>query len=149
MSWLQYSLVAMVALVPLLVSTGVAAKHFGIKADVIPIYYGVGVTIGILLWILSKSRGHELVIGKPQIFFVILGMTCGVAVNVCFFKALSMAPNPGLPPAIVNGSSAIAFFIMVPLAAMAPKLFQQVQISWKHALGLILVLIGTSLFSFK
>jgi drug/metabolite transporter (DMT)-like permease len=149
MSWLQYSLVAMVALVPLLVSTGVAAKHFGIKADVIPIYYGLGVTIGILFWILSKSRGSELIIAKPHLFFVVLGMTCGVAVNICFFKALAIAPNPGLPPAVINGSSALAFFIVVPLAAFAPKIFQQAQISWRHALGLGLVLIGTSLFSFK
>ncbi len=149
MNWLQYSLVAMVALVPLLVSTGVAVKHFGIKADIIPIYYSLGVVIGIAVWILAKSRGQELTLGKPHLFFLVLGMTCGVVLNVCFYKALAIAPNPGLPPAIVNGSSAVTFFIVVPLAAMAPKFFQQAQISWKHALGLVLVLVGTSLFSFK
>ena len=139
----------MLSLIPVFILTGVVERHLGVKSDVIPFYYCLGTVVGVMIWLLIKSRGQELAPSPGNWLVLILGMTCGVVANIAIFKALAIAPNPGLPVAIVSTNSVFTFFLMVPLAAMWPKIFQQAQISWRHAIGLALIVVGTSLFSFK
>ena len=60
MSWFQLAVIAMLSLIPVFILTGVVERHLGVKSDVIPFYYCLGTVVGVMIWLLIKSRGQEL-----------------------------------------------------------------------------------------
>ena len=141
LGWMEMSLIAVFTIIPSWLSPGFFEKNFGVRPEVFMIWYFVGVVLGSSSFL--TFRGISVI---PSFFACILmlgmGLTFGNITNMLIFAAVPIAPNPGLPPAIVNVSSVCVFIFAFILSRMLPAYFDKVQFDIQHLLGMLVTIGG-------
>jgi drug/metabolite transporter (DMT)-like permease len=138
----------MVVIVPAWLAIGFFASRYQIKSDVFLVWYFGGTIIGTLL------LGG--VLKNPQVFFpspkgvaamLAVGVGLGTIANVFLYKAIAIAPNPGLPIAVVNAASVLVFLASLALARLLPRDFSATKFDLWHLCGIALTLVGIVIIS--
>ncbi|MBI2217664.1 MAG: hypothetical protein HYU51_10235 [Candidatus Rokubacteria bacterium] len=150
MSWLWFSLVAATTLVPVFLSIPYFARNFHVRPDVFTSWYFGGVSIGVALWIALSEGAAALVPGGPRLLLGMLavGVTFGAVANSSLFRAVAVAPNPGLPPVFLYSAASLAVFLAsAALAHRLPRYFSAVSRDLDQLLGILLVMVGLFLIA--
>ena len=109
----------------------------GVQTCALPIFY------------LSAAKGLQAVAPPLAVALGILaiGMVFGAFANGSLFQAVTLAPNPGLPPVVYATSSMFVFLLSALLANALPALFNPVSTELSRLAGLLLVLAGLYLLA--
>jgi hypothetical protein len=112
------------------------------------VWYFGGTALAIALF-LGLARGPSTVLPQiPALLGILaIGMVFGAFANGSLFQAVSLAPNPGLPPVIYATSSVLVFVLSALLANTLPALFNPVSTEPGRVAGLLLVLAGLYLLA--
>jgi len=147
--WLWFSAVATVSVAPVLISIPFFAKHFQVKPEAFTTWYFASVSIGVALWLWVAGRAADLLPGGPgsALGIVLVGLSFGAAANGFLVRAVSVAPNPGLPSVMYSGASVIVFLASAALADRLPRFFDQVNTDLDRFLGILLVIGGVFLIA--
>lgn len=150
-SWFGLSLLGLVLVTPGWLAIAFFGKNFHFRGEVSLIWYGLGMVVGTVLFLLSrKTSGSALVPGMwPVIGLFLIGIVFGSLANMAIFRAVETAPNAGLPVAISNVSSILVFLAAILLARLAPKYFEAATFNPYHLLGIMLALAGITIISLK
>lgn len=141
LGWVGMSLIAMVMIIPSWLGPGFFEKNFHIRPEVFMIWYFVGVVLGSFSFL--TFRGISVVPSFPAWILILgIGLTLGSIVNILLFAAVPIAPNPGLPPAIVNVSSVGIFIAAFLLWRVLPAYFPKVQFDIYHLVGMLVTIGG-------
>ncbi|MCZ7564149.1 MAG: hypothetical protein M5U08_10465 [Burkholderiales bacterium] len=146
--WFAKSIIATAVIVPTFVAIPFFRKNFGVDPLAFVVWYFGGTAVAIALYLLT-TRGPAAVV--PQATAVVgilaIGLTIGAAANGLLFQAVTLAPNPGLPPVIYATSSVFVFLLSALLASALPALFNPVSTDLGRLAGLALVLAGLYLLA--
>ncbi len=145
--WFWFSVVATLCVAPVFVAIPYFGKNFQVTPDIFTAWYFAGVSLGVALWLAWRGRAAELVPARPAalVGIVLVGLILGAAANSSLFRAVSLAPNPGMPPVIYSGASVIVFLGSAVLADRLPRFFTQVNTDLDRFLGILLVIAGVFL----
>lgn len=143
MTWFMRALIAMMCFVPAFVATRVMAKYYGTKPEVSLVFWGVGIVIGVVGWLLLAGRSIELAPTPARLVILAMGITIGALGNIMMFQSVNMAPNPGMAVAVVNTNAVATFLVISILALLLPKVFERGTFSWQQFLYVLLVAAGT------
>lgn len=146
--WFTKSLLATLAIVPSFIAIPFFRRHFGVDPLVFVLWYFGGTALSIALF-LSVGRGLQAIAPPlPALVGILaIGMIFGAFANGSLFQAVSLAPNPGLPPVIYATSSVLVFLLSALLANALPALFNPVSTELSRVAGLLLVLGGLYLLA--
>jgi hypothetical protein len=149
--WFGKSLIAAVLFVVPFISVGFFSRNFSLKPEVILVWYGIGLAFGcfsgtIVFKIVKLS---ELSPTIPLVMVAMVGIFFSAIPNILLYQSLAVAPNPGLPMAVINISAILTFFVTIALANFLPKWFVAAKFDWVHIAGIILIILGASLISLK
>jgi len=146
--WFAKSMIATAVIVPTFVAIPFFRKNFGVDPLAFVVWYFGGTSVAIALFLLA-TRGPAVVVPHPLAVIGILavGLTIGAAANGLLFQAVTLAPNPGLPPVIYATSSVFVFLLSALLASALPALFSPVSTDLGRLAGLALVLAGLYLLA--
>jgi drug/metabolite transporter (DMT)-like permease len=86
---------------------------------------------------------------KSVAAILLIGGTIGAISNILLFRAVTIAPNPGLPVAIVNATSIGVFLAAGLLSKLAPNYFNSEKIDAWSLFGIILTIVGTSIIAIR
>lgn len=151
LGWVGKSIIATLFFVPILIAMGFFGKNFGIKAEVAIICYYAGIILGTLCLALP-SRLLQTQDFKPWgalTALVLMGALLGAMGNILFFNALTEAPNPSLPAAMINLAPGLVLVFSVMLAQWLPQFFVASKLGWHHICGLTLAVVGIVLMSIQ
>ncbi|MBI2039398.1 MAG: hypothetical protein HYT22_03960 [Candidatus Niyogibacteria bacterium] len=147
-SWLWQSVISMLCLIVPWLSIGFFDRNFQVRPDVFLIWYFLGVAATSMFFggapFTAIAPSWKLVGGM-----LFVGLTFGAIANLLIFRAVAVAPNPGLPLAIVNVSSVAVFVISALLARWIPDHFSPVKTDLWSATGVLLTIIGASLIAIR
>lgn len=146
--WFTKSLLATLAIVPSFIAIPFFRRHFGVDPLVFVLWYFGGTALSTALF-LSFGRGLQAIAPPlPALLGILaIGMVFGAFANGSLFQAVSLAPNPGLPPVIYATSSVFVFLLSALLANALPTLFNPVSTELSRVAGLLLVLAGLYLLA--
>ena len=141
LGWVGMSLIAVFTIIPSWLSPGFFEKNFHVRPEVFMIWYFLGVVAGSSSYLTFKGIPviPPLLAG---ILMVGMGYTFGSITNMLIFAAVPIAPNPGLPPALVNVSSVGVFIAAFVLWRVLPAYFPKVQFDIYHLLGMLITIGG-------
>ena len=147
-AWFTKSVLATVAIVPSFIAIPFFRKNFGVDPLVFVVWYFGGTALSIALY-LSAAKGLQAVAPPLAVALGILaiGMVFGAFANGSLFQAVTLAPNPGLPPVVYATSSMFVFLLSALLANALPALFNPVSTELSRLAGLLLVLAGLYLLA--
>ena len=151
LGWFGKSAVAaMLFTIPFL-SVGFLNRNFGLKPEAILVWYAIGLTLGCFGGVITFNtvKLGELSPSWPLLAATIIGALFSALPNILLYQALVMAPNPGLPMAIINISTVFTFFAALALADSLPKWFSAAKFDWIHFGGIVLVAAGVVLLSLR
>jgi hypothetical protein len=141
--WFAKSLLATAAIVPSFIAIPFFRRNLAVDPLVFVIWYFGGTALSIAVYV-CFSRGLQAI--APQLPALIgilaIGMIFGAFANGSLFQAVSVAPNPGLPPVIYATSSVLVFALSALLASTLPAFFSPVTTELTRVAGLLLVLAG-------
>lgn len=142
--WLWLSLLATICVAPVFLIIPYFDRNFQVRPEVFMIWYFVGTSIGVAAWMGLSRRPAALLPNHPGVLLAILsvGLAFGAVANSSLFRAVVVAPNPGMPPAIYSAASVIVFLASALLAGRLPRYFQQVNTDPDRFLGILLVIAG-------
>ena len=146
-TWFGLSLLATMSVSPVFVAIPFFGRHFAVSADVFTAWYFASVSMGVAAWIVFDRGGRALFPTAPAatVGIILVGLLLGSVANTCLFRAVILAPNPGLPPVIYSGASILVFLASVALADRAPRLFRPVTADLDRFAGILLVIVGVFL----
>ncbi len=147
MHWFYQSIAAALLIVPAWLAVGFFQKNFGLRSEIFLVWYMVGVIPGVCFLdgkIFSSSL-PIIVIAST----ILGGLTFGAISNIWIFHAVSAAPNPGLPLALLGITNVLVFVGAAVLGRILPKYFEQAAFDYHHLLGVLLVAAGTALIAIK
>lgn len=149
MAWLWFSAFATLSVTPVFISIPFFARNFHVKPETFTAWYFASVSLGIALWLWLGGRAADLYPGRLRAAFgiVLVGLSFGATANGLLFRAVSVAPNPGLPPVMYSGASVIVFLASAALADRLPRFFDRVNTDMDRFLGILLVGVGVFLIS--
>jgi len=144
-NWLGQSLTATMLLVVAWPAIPFFERNFGIRIETFSTIYFLGIVS--MYAMTSGSKIYGQVIGSTGSIALIfmVGVIFGGIANLLLFRAVAGAPNPGLPVAISCGAAIGTAVVAWGLAKVAPNWFGQVDLNWKVALGIMLMLSGVAL----
>ena len=144
--WLMQSLIAMLLLVPAWISIGFFDRNFQVKSDIFLIWYFMGAAIASAC---LNGLSYEKIVPSCKLASVmmLIGLTFGSAANILLFRAVVIAPNPGLPVAIANVASVGVFLVSLLLCRWLPSYFSTVKIDKWSLLGVGLTIIGSAIIA--
>lgn len=148
-AWLWFSAVATVSVAPVLLSIAFFARHYQVKPEAFTTWYFGSVAVGVALWVWLAGRAADLHPGGTEaaLGIVLVGLSFGAAANAFLIRAVSLAPNPGLPSVMYAGASVIVFFASAALAERLPRFFGRVNTDVDRFLGIVLVIAGMFLIA--
>jgi hypothetical protein len=148
-AWLWFSAAATVSIAPVLLSIAFFARHHQVRPEAFTTWYFGSVALGVALWLSLVGRGADLSPGSAGVAvgIVLVGLTFGAAANAFLVRAISLAPNPGLPSVMYAGASVIVFFASAVLAERLPRFFDRVNTDLDRFVGIVLVLAGMFLIA--
>lgn len=123
------------------------AKNFSLNPDMTIFTWMFGSGVGIVLF--SPHVNVTSLTSQPlQVaVLLVLGVTVGALANIAMGRVALEAPNPALPFAIINASTAIVYGATALLAVVAAKWFGNAEVSMRGCIGIAIVLIGLYLIS--
>ncbi|ELP30255.1 hypothetical protein RBSWK_05853 [Rhodopirellula baltica SWK14] len=123
------------------------AKNFNLNSDLTIFTWMFGSGVGIVLF--SPHVNVTSLTNQPlQVaLLLVLGITVGALANIAMGRVALEAPNPALPFAIINASTAIVYATTALLAVVAAKWFGNAEVSMRGCIGIAIVLIGLYLIS--
>ena len=147
--WIWFAAFATVSVTRVFISIPFFAKNFQVTPETFTAWYFASVSVGIGLWLWLDGRAADLHPGglRAAAGIVLVGLSFGAAANGLLFRAVSLAPNPGLPPVVYSGASVIVFLASAALADRLPRFFAQVNTDLDRFLGILLVLAGAFLIA--
>jgi len=147
-AWFTKSVLATIAIVPSFIAIPFFKKNFGVDPLVFVVWYFGGTSIAIAIF-LGISKGVATVVPQlPALLGILaIGVIFGAFANGSLFQAVSLAPNPGLPPVVYATSSVLVFVLSALLASALPALFNPVSTELTRIAGLLLVLAGLYLLA--
>ena len=148
-AWLWFSACATVSVAPVFIAIPFFAKNFQVKPETFTTWYFASVSTGIALWLWVGGRAADLRPGglRAAVGIVLVGLSFGAAANGLLFRAVSMAPNPGLPSVMYGGASVIVFLVSAALADRLPRFFDRVNTDLDRFVGILLVIAGVFLIA--
>src|SRR3989344_3135608 len=145
-NWLWQSVISMLCLIVPWLSIGFFDRNFQVRPDVFLIWYFLGVAAASALFggvpLTALAPSWKLIGGM-----LFVGLTFGAVANLLIFRAVAVAPNPGLPLAIINVSSVAVFLIAALFARWIPNYFSPVKTDVWSLAGVLLTVIGASLIA--
>ncbi|HEY7678225.1 MAG TPA: hypothetical protein VIG69_14215 [Candidatus Methylomirabilis sp.] len=147
--WLWFSAFATVSVTPVFIAIPFFIKNFLVKPETFTAWYFASVSVGIALWLWLDGRAADLHPGglRAAAGIALVGLSFGAAANGFLFRAVSVAPNPGLPPVMYSGASVIVFLASAALADRLPRFFDRVNTDFDRFLGILLVIAGVFLIA--
>lgn len=141
--WFVKAILATAAIVPAFLAIPFFRKNFGVDPLVFVVWYFGATALSVAIYV-GAQRGVQAVVPPPSALagIVLIGMVFGAFANAALFQAVSLAPNPGLPPVIYATSSVFVFVLSALLAGALPALFNPVSAEPGRIAGLVLVLAG-------
>jgi len=147
-NWLGQSVIAMLCLIPAWLAIGFFDRNYQVRPEVFLIWYFLGVAITSVLF--GGSSLNAIVPSKEIVGAILLiGLTVGAIANILLFRAVIVAPNPGLPVAIANVASVGVFLAAALLSRWLPSYFNSVKTDGWAFLGVVLTVIGASLIAIR
>ncbi len=142
--WKLQSVAAMLLLVPAWLSLSLFERIYGVRGDVTAVWYFLGVVVTGFAYHLANGAGVETLYPSTGIVLMMLlvGVVFGSAANMLAFRATSIAPNAGVPVAIVNMSAVFVFLGALALAKYWPQYFAQNSFDLRQFAGLVLTVAG-------
>jgi hypothetical protein len=123
------------------------AKNFNLNSDLTIFTWMFGSGVGIIFF--SPHVNATSLSAHPlQVTLLLaLGLTVGAFANIAIGRVALEAPNPALPFAIINASTAIVYATTALLAIVAAKWFGNANVSVRGCIGIMIVLVGLYLIS--
>lgn len=147
-NWFGQSLIAMLCLIPAWLAIGFFDRNYQVSPNIFLIWYFLGCIITSILF--GGSPLKAIVPSwKTAGVMLLIGLTIGAIANILIFRAVTSAPNPGLPVAIANVASVGVFLAAGLLSWLAPKYFGYVKTDILAFLGVVLTVIGASLIAIR
>ena len=146
--WLVKSAIATFAVVPVFVAIPYFRRHYGVDPLVYLTWYFAAVALSVAIYLTLAGRAGELA-PKPGIILAIIaiGLTFGAVANGLLFQAVTLSPNPGLPPVVYATSSMVVFVLSAFLASALPQLFVPATSDPARLAGIVLVIAGLFLLA--
>jgi hypothetical protein len=146
--WLAKAALATLAVTPVFVAIPYLKRNHAIDPLVFLAWYFGATAVSVAAFLAIAGRGAELA-PRPLVIaaIVAIGLTLGATANGLLFQAVTLAPNPGLPPVVYATSSMIVFVLSVLLAALFPQLFVTVSSDPVRLSGIALVIAGLFLLA--
>ena len=146
-NWLSQSLISSILLIPGWLAIGFLDRNYQIKPDVFLIWYFPCI---VTFCILFRQAPLKTMIPSFGIICIILliGFIGGVA-NKLIFRAVAIAPNPGLPLIFLNLTNIGVYLVAAPLSRWLPDYFNTVKIDVWTFFGVMLVTIGASIIAIR
>ena len=149
LGWLWFSAFATLSVVPVFIAIPFFARNFQVKPEAFTSWYFASVSVGVAAWLWLAGRGAALPPGGLGAAggIIVVGRPFGAAANALLVRAVSVAPNPGLPPVVYSGASVIVFLAAAALADRFPRVFNPVNTDLDRFLGIVLVIAGVFLIA--
>lgn len=145
-NWIALSVTSMLWIAPAWMGTTFFQQHFGVRPEVYLIYYFTGVILYAGPW--AAAQGASFVPGLLAAALMIgVGFISGGPANTMLFRAVAIAPNQGLPIAIVTMSSIVVFAATLWMGRFMPQYFPQVAFNGYHFAGALLAVASVAVFS--
>jgi len=146
--WFSKSIIATFFVVPAFIAIPFFNTRFNIDPLVFLVWYFLGTALNISLYFVISGKASMLLPSPNLVLtFVAIGLAFGSIANGSLFQAVSMAPNPGIPPVIYATSSIVVFFLSLLLASKFPAAFKPVSADFSRMAGIFLVLFGLYLLA--
>ena len=146
--WFSKSIVATFFVVPAFIAIPFFNTRFAVDPLVFLVWYFIGTALSISLYFVIVGKGSALVPSVNLVLaFAAIGFAFGSIANGSLFQAVSLAPNPGIPPVMYATSSIIVFFLSLFLANKFPAAFKPVSADLSRLVGIFLVLFGLYLLA--
>ncbi len=146
--WFSKSIVATFFVVPAFIAIPFFNTRFGVDPLVFLVWYFIGTAVSISLYFVVVGKAAVLLPSVNLVLaFVAIGIAFGSIANGSLFQAVSIAPNPGIPPVIYATSSIVVFFLSLVLASKFPAAFKPVSADLSRLAGIFLVLFGLYLLA--
>lgn len=144
--WFWYSIASVFLLVPAWLSIQFFSRNYNVHTNTFLVWYFAG----IILATVATSTAVALV---PSIAIVgaimLVGVVFGAGANILLFKAIPLAPNPGLPVAISGSASLGVFLVSILLGVFFPKYFAHTDFTAPSFFGILFIIAGVALIAFK
>ena len=152
LSWFQRSIIAMVVLIPLMVTIPLVQKHYGLSVESYFFSWFLGCGLGFFLlgWQAPSLDAKDLftpVIPFAAVF--VIGVLLGAPANILLVQAIPQAPNPALPFAIVNAAAVFAYGLSWVLGKISTEHFGEVELNWPRGIGVVLAVVAITLINYK
>ena len=97
--WFSKSIVATFFVVPAFIAIPFFNTRFGVDPLVFLVWYFIGTALSISLYFVVIGKASVLLPSVNLVLaFVAIGIAFGSIANGSLFQAVSIAPNPGIPP---------------------------------------------------
>lgn len=149
--WLGKSVIAAALFIVPFLSAPFFNRNFSLRPEAVLVWYAVGLAFGCFGWGLALNvvKFNELSFSWPLFAAAIVGALFSALPNILLYQALTAAPNPGLPMAVINISTVLTFFAALILAGLFPRWFSAAKFDWIHFSGIVLVVFGVALISWR
>lgn len=146
--WFSKSIIATFFVVPAFIAIPFFNTRFNIDPLVFLVWYFLGTALSISIYFVITGKASMLLPSANLVLaFVAIGLVFGSIANGSLFQAVSIAPNPGIPPVIYATSSIVVFFLSLFLASKFPAAFKPVSADLSRMAGIFLVLFGLYLLA--
>lgn len=136
----------MVWIVPAWIAITFFQYNFMVKPEVFLVYYFLGTVIFTTFW-MSPHATELIPTGYAIALMIGVGIFSGGPANILLFRAVSIAPNQGLPVAIATTSSIIVFAASFWLGQLLPSYFPRLTFNIYHLVGMLLAVAAVMVFS--
>lgn len=146
--WFSKSIIATFFVVPAFIAIPFFKTRFDVDPLVFLVWYFAGTAMSISLYFVLVGRASVLLPSVNLVLaFLAIGLVFGSIANGSLFQAVSLAPNPGIPPVIYATSSIVVFFLSLFLASKFPAAFKPASADIGRLAGIFLVLFGLYLLA--
>jgi len=146
--WFSKSIIATFFVVPAFIAIPFFKTRFDVDPLAFLVWYFAGTALSISVYFGAVGRASALFPSASLVLaFLVIGFAFGSVANGSLFQAVSLAPNPGIPPVIYATSSIVVFFLSLFLASKFPAAFKPASADIGRLAGIFLVLFGLYLLA--
>ena len=146
LGWLSGSMIAMLALIPAWMAVGFFKKNYAVEPTTFVVWYFLGTAIAC-----SLLRKSPIEIFSPSwgitLSILLVGIALGGVANLLSFNAVGIAPNPGMPTAILGVASVGVFVFSILAYNILPNYFEPASMNWQAFAGIIISVGGVALIA--
>lgn len=146
--WLTQAIMGMILIIPGWLAIPFYSRNFQISSDLFLVWYLLGGALGTFAFGRISFGSMIPSYGIILSIFALGVLICAIA-NIFIFRSVQLAPNPGLPVAIVNAASVGVFFASAGLGRFMPRFFDQVKTDPIALFGVALTIAGATLIAIR